>query len=351
MLCRKPLLIMCLALGLVFCAPLRADSAHTKEQKEAAGLTTFMVYFENDFFAGTDRHYTNAVKLTMLTKDIARYEEVLPAWSNLATKRLPFARQALDRETAVHNIGFSLGHNIYTPEDTDAEELIEDDRPYAGWLYAALALHRREARRLDTFEVTVGVVGPSAYGEEIQNTVHSYGGSNNADGWDHQLEDELGVMLSWQQSRKVLLLDGQGIGVDLIPHFGLTLGNVFTYANLGCEARLGWNLPWDFGTALIRPGSTLSAPIPGHGRRNDFGIHVFAGTDVRLVFQNIFLDGNTWKSSHSVDKKPFVADLYAGIGLSYKRFRIVYTHAYRTEEFDGQGRGQSFGSVNLRFAF
>ncbi|MFW5722076.1 MAG: sodium:solute symporter family transporter, partial [Desulfohalobiaceae bacterium] len=132
---------------------------------------------------------------------------------------------------------------------------------------------------------------------------------------------------------------------------GMLVLIVFTYANLGCEARLGWNLPWDFGTALIRPGATLSAPIPGHDQRSDFGLHVFAGTDVRLVLQNIFLDGNTWKSSHSVDKKPFVADLYAGIGLSYKRFRIVYTHAYRTEEFDGQGSGQSFGSVNLRYAF
>src|SRR3989304_3953862 len=44
-------------------------------------------------------------------------------------------------------IGFAIGHNIYTPEDTDARALVVDDRPYAGWLYGAVSLHAETSRR------------------------------------------------------------------------------------------------------------------------------------------------------------------------------------------------------------
>jgi hypothetical protein len=48
-----------------------------------------MIYFENDIFADTDEHYTNAVKLTWLTKNMDRYEDVLPSWSNRTTNSIP----------------------------------------------------------------------------------------------------------------------------------------------------------------------------------------------------------------------------------------------------------------------
>ncbi|MFO7820476.1 MAG: lipid A deacylase LpxR family protein [Lentisphaeria bacterium] len=131
----------------------------------------------------------------------------------------------------------------------------------------------------------------------------------------------------------------------------MTLGNIFTHAGLGSEARLGFNIPDDFGTSLIRPGANLSSPMNPAETLSDFGVHVFLGAEGRAVLQNIFLDGNTWKDSHSVDKKHFVADLYAGLALTYRRFRLVYTHAYRTREFDNQDNGQEFGSVNLSYAF
>jgi hypothetical protein len=326
-------------------------SVSVEEESGPSDLRLFMIYFENDLFAGTDEYYTNAVKLTWLTKNIDRYEDVLPSWSNQITSSIPLVRQSSAQEKATHNIGFSLGHNIYTPEKTQKENLIEDDRPYAGWLYGSIALHRKKPRSLNTFELTVGIVGPSACGEITQNTVHEYGESPTAKGWDNELRDEPGVLLSWQQSRKPLIIERERAEFDFIPNYGLTLGNVFTYANLGGEARLGFNIPDDFGTSLIRPGSNLSSPMNPAGTSSDFGFHFFIGADGRAVLQNIFLDGNTWKDSHSVDKKHFVADLYAGLALTYGRFRLAYTHAFRTREFENQEDGQEFGSINISYSF
>ncbi|RPJ22911.1 MAG: DUF2219 family protein, partial [Desulfobacteraceae bacterium] len=66
---------------------------------------------------------------------------------------------------------------------------------------------------------------------------------------------------------------------------------------------------------------------------------------------NVFLDGNTFTDSHSVDKKPFVGDLQTGLVVQYDRFRITYTQIFRTKEFDGQEDGDIFGSVSLSYQF
>lgn len=67
--------------------------------------------------------------------------------------------------------------------------------------------------------------------------------------------------------------------------------------------------------------------------------------------RNIFLDGNTFSDSPSVDKYPLVADLSAGVAMNIKNTKIAYALVYRTEEFEGQDEGQVFGTVSLNWTF
>jgi hypothetical protein len=60
------------------------------------------------------------------------------------------------------------------------------------------------------------------------------------------------------------------------------------------------------------------------------------------------LDGNTFESSHSVDKKTFVGDLQVGLMITfYEHFRLGFTNVFRMKEFKGQKEGDEFGSINL----
>lgn len=86
---------------------------------------------------------------------------------------------------------------------------------------------------------------------------------------------------------------------------------------------------------------------PGDG----FGWYLFAGADGRAVARNIFLDGNTFRDSPSIDKEHFVADLSAGLALTFERVRISYTVVYRTKEFQGQDDNDLFGSVGLTWRY
>lgn len=351
-------LVLALALSLIGLAPGLAV-AHSAAGQAAPPASpdsgsTLILTEENDFFGGTDEHYTNGLKLTWISGDLKKYaeDERLPAFVLPYLGSLPFVNEA-DQQ---YNVALSLGQNMYTPRNTRATQPRPDDRPYAGWTYLALALHAKTADRLDTFETSLGVVGPSARAGETQNSYHSAMGFPRALGWKHQIHDEPGLMFSWMRTLRAKRVDlGRDVAWDLLPRAGVTAGNVLTNAAVGFETRLGYELPMDFGTSLIQPGGGVSSPAAADDirlkRETGFGAHVFFGAEGRAVARNIFLDGNTWEKSPHVAKKAFVGDLLAGVGVVLGRAKLTYTHVYRTEEFEGQKGPQLFGSVSLSVTF
>ena len=76
----------------------------------------------------------------------------------------------------------------------------------------------------------------------------------------------------------------------------------------------------------------------------------FASAEGRAVARNIFLDGNTFKDSRSVDKEPFVGDLQWGLVLTWRNFRVSFTDVFRTREFETQKESEHYGSICLSMA-
>lgn len=318
-----------------------ADAPPVEETRMHWGTAT--VYMENDkFFAGSDRHYTNGFKISALSRDLSDDLGEAPSWASQIVRWLPTHKE--DRPG--RKIGFAIGQNIFTPENIETTALVPDDRPYAGWLYGSLAVHRQTYGQLDVFEVSLGVVGESALGRQIQNGWHKIIDVDEVKGWDNQLRDEPGLIIAYEHRRRFKTVGSStGWGADFIPHAGVSLGNVDTHLAAGAQARFGWRLPSDFGHAPIRPGGDSNTHLPFD--LTGWAIHGFAGLDARFVARNIFLDGNTWKDSHSIDKREFAADLFGGFSLRFDRFRFDYTQVYRTKEFYGQGRRDVFGSLAI----
>ncbi len=347
----RQIVFKCLVLLLLMSIALVLGSDSCEAAKDRR---TFSFYFENDLFADTDYGYTNGIKLSWISEDLTAYmkSDSLPDWSLPIINRLPFINeQGLQR-----NVGFSIGQNMYTPGDISSGSLIEDDRPYAGWTYFGIGLHSKNEYRLDSMEIQFGIVGPLSFADQTQKLIHKLRGLQSPNGWDNQLNNEPGLAVVYER-RWRFFHDGPlgKSGLDFIPHLGGALGNVHTYANAGMEARIGWNLPRDFGTSLIRPAGDSNAPLNDHdprlSRDQKFSLYVFAGADGRGVLRNIFLDGNTFTDSHSVDKKYFVADVGVGIGLIIHRFKLTYTHVLQTKKFKGQKDNQTFGSITLAYTY
>ena len=314
---------------------------------------TFSLYMENDMFAGTDRQYTSGVKLAWSSRDLENYSD-----SPYASPFLPLFNLLpyINEKDYQKNLVFALGQNIYTPDDTESFGLVKGDRPYAGWLYLGLGVVWKNAEVRNSLVLNVGVVGSWSYAQEAQRLVHDARGLGHPNGWDNQLHNELGVLVTYERKWRWPKHERRvGLDWEFLPHAGIALGNVYTYANLGGELRAGLNLPDDFGTASIGPAATTSTPVDGRQgaerSRFDLGLYLFARADGRAVAHNIFLDGNTFGNSASVDRKWFVADLSAGVAVNYKNTKLAYAFVYRTEEFYGQKEAQVFGTVSMNIAF
>lgn len=352
-----PAVALALTVLMIPCPSPAGDRQTGKRDGPARDSSTITLYLENDLFGfkDRDRYYTHGTKLSWISRDLSNYREIesIPAWTHRLIEKLPY----VNRPESLHTVSVSLGQNIYTPEDKERSDLIEGDRPYGGITYLGLGLQRKTSLRMDTFELTLGIVGRHSYAQDCQVAIHRRIGSVKPRGWSHQIRDEPVLNLYLERKRKLFqnLADG-GFGYDVIPHLGVAAGNVSTGVNLGGQARFGWNLPNDFGTYLIRPGSDSSAPLDDSDPRFNqqmkrLGIHLFCAVDGKVVVRNIFLDGNTFRDSHSVDKKYLVADLIAGVGVIIHRFKITYSYVYRTKEFKSQRGEQQFGSIALSCTF
>jgi len=326
-------------------APPSAAGQNT-EQPASDGSGIFTLHFENDVLGvdDSDRHYTNGIQLAWLSG-----EEKVP-FSLTDWARGTFMFQSSNRI----RIDYALGQNLYTPEDIESTEVVEDDRPYAGWLHANFGLIGCDEKTLNVLNLSVGIVGPSAFGKELQKWFHRNIDSPDPNGWDNQLHDELALMAvyqrQWQQLlhvKKVPLLGPLGVELDVAPHLGASLGNVFTYANAGFTVRFGGNLDVDTGPVRIMP----SPPGAGFRASKRFCWYLFAGVDGRLVARNIFLDGNTFGSSHSVTRIPAVGDAYWGLSLAGFGVRASATYVLRSPEFTEQRRPDHFGAISISVRF
>jgi lipid A 3-O-deacylase len=326
-----------LHVALLLIAAVGTPSNAAAADDDAGG--TFNVLWENDAIAGTDHHYTNGLEFSYLS-----VQDHLWNWFRKTSEVLP----GVGKDDHLR-VGLSFGQSIFTPDDTDATAPLPDQRPYAGWLYLGVAVVANRGNDLDTWVLNLGVVGPSAKGEEVQNHFHDWIRSRHSLGWANQLEDEFGYQLLYEHRWRGIGERELGpLQIDFSPHLGFSLGNVATYANAGITLRLGRDLEDDFGVPRIRPS------LPGSGffqPRDGFGWYVFAGVDARTVARNIFLDGEASTYDVSIDKETFVYDGQAGLAVIWRKFRFAYTYVIRSHEYQGQGQPDRFASLGLTFRF
>ena len=299
---------------------------------------TLSATVENDLFGGSDRYYTNGLLLT---------------WQS-PSANLPRPLAGLDERLDVLlgpgglRWGLSFGQNMYTPQDTDRRTPDPRDRPYAGYLYGAASLSRSTERTQTLLELQFGVVGPSAGGEFVQNNYHDLINVRRANGWSRQLKDEPALTALLERRWRVPLGSFGGVQAEAIPVAAVALGSVQTYAAAGGTLRIGQGLEADWGPVRIRPalaGSGFFQP------RQEFGWYIFGGVEGRAIARDIFLDGNTFRDSPSVDKRLFVGDAQAGVAVLWRGVRFAYTQVLRSEEFYGQRGRQSFGAFSASFRF
>ncbi|MFA6280016.1 MAG: lipid A deacylase LpxR family protein [Bdellovibrionales bacterium] len=308
---------------------------------------------ENDWYVSNDdRHYTQGARLSYLSgrvtpdgfwdQSFLSLGSVLPIFSNESQKR---------------KYSLMFGQSLFTPQNTSRVTPSVKDRPYGAWFYTGASLLQESVQpthhTLENFEVQAGVVGRWALGGVTQNDYHQFINVKPSMGWENQLQNEPGVILTYGRKWRFQQPLYGNLAVDIIPELGASAGNIMTYGQGTALLRFGQNLAADYGPSRIRPGPSGTDWFDSQQLNGKFGWYLFAGTQGRAVARNIFLDGNTFASSPHVDKKPFVADFTVGGSLFWSdAARLDLALVQRTKEFDGQvGHLDRFGGINLTVLF
>ncbi len=306
------------------------------------------VYEENDRYSlrgNNDRYYTQGLRASLVSPP-----GETPELAQAVSDRLRC--DATEEDEVLAPAGIVVGQSIYTPRDITIENPPKRDRPYAGWLYvgAVFASQKRPlASRVGddqrTLEIDVGVTGPPSLAESVQSHWHDYIKAPPPKGWDHQIHTEPGIMATYERRNRVAEggapFDAQW---DFLPGYAGAVGNIDTHVAAEATARIGWNVPRDFGVNTIST-TAMETTDPANGWRPS--LYFFGGSELRGVVRNIFLDGNTFRDSEHVDKRPFVAEFRVGVAIQFRRLRLSYSWITRSHEFNGQAGWMRYGSLSL----
>lgn len=296
----------------------------------------FALTWENDAFgSGKDNNYTNGLKLTYFAPDDA--PDAPAQWLEAVMPVLE-----INETTRTY---YSFGQNLYTPDDISIETPQPNERPWAGFLYAAMGLTSASRNHVDEAEVMVGAVGPWSLGRETQELMHEALGVRQPRGWDHQLDNEVALNLSWTRRWPFAwshTSGGRRWSVE--PNVGLALGNVYTHASAGVVFRMAPSeAPWHDTPVRVYP----ARPGTGLFQEQDFSWHFFSGIQLRAVARNIFLDGNTFGSGPSAERESGVAAVNLGIAVSVGEMSFSYTLVYGTKEYKTQNDDSLIGVLNV----
>ncbi len=328
-------------LMLVLPMSLLSDKLEKIDMSENWEFNRFNVFFENDLFSTTDAQYSSGEKFSLIYHVI---NQANPLYDILF----------LDNGEYDAYVSFSLVNQMYTPADLTETALIEDDRPYTGWTYFEYGLHKSSQTDLRTLYLHVGMVGPASKTEEIQEIIHKMTNSTLPKGWNNQLKNELGINLKYVRKWRFVPQSEGSFESSFIPFVQADLGNITTGATAGLSVRFGWNIPKDFGVSTINAGGEVGVVVLDeceNMKREKWSFSFNLNGYGSAVVHDIFLDGNTFKDSHSVDKENFVAYLGFGFTARYENIVLDFMQTKSTPKFTLEDEIHTVGTVVLSWLY
>ena len=260
---------------------------------------------DNDFFFGTDRWYSSAVRLARVAPHGGR------------------------------EIEWALQHDVWGP-DAKKFELGQVEREPAARLYGAVALHDRNERRHVTLEATLGVRGPAALGEEVTDLIHAIVPARDVN-WDRQAGNRVEAQLTYSRSD---FRDGFHL------HHGVVAGTTMAFAHAGAELRFG-----DAHLATVSSPLMRFAPTPPWNGAKGDGWSGFAGISARYVARNAVLGEPYDPLSDRVEREKVVARLVGGATWQRTWGSVVLALAVESREFTAQRTAHGFGSLTVHVPF
>lgn len=314
------------AIWLLCCAIAYGPSAHALQ-----------LALDNDgVVTNGDQHYTQGARWSLDRVELNPGSSL--GW--LAVPLLPGARA--DRHSAQW---IAIGQQLYTPNHVRTTTNQPADRPYAGWLYTGGALFQEADRHYARAELLLGMVGPSAGGEPLQNGFHKIFAFPRAAGWQYQLDDAPVVVATYEVGATQKLFEAGAVKFSALPQLGVTMGNLFRDLHLSLLARAGTLATLRYGPDQMRTGYS-GLPLARNDHMHGGQWALWAGVEGRQVFYNRLLEGD--RDHPGVEPQREGLDVMVGGAMALSPHWLIQATALdRHPEFVGQPGHDRYGGVSI----
>jgi lipid A 3-O-deacylase len=290
---------------------------------------------DNDSYLlqGSDRYYTDGFFMY--------YRHALPVSnsSNLENKVL----------------GFEFGQKIFNPQSgsianyqgVDQPSLV--DRPFAAYLYVGSTLNFLYNNESNLkLSAQLGIVGPNAYGMQVQDFVHDNFGFYHPSGWEYQIKNDPELNLSAQYNRLV----ARASFVDFsFASYG-NLGNGFSGAGAGFLLRLG-NFNQLFNSVSTQSTATNGNKITPLHKHEFFFYYTplinYVAYDATI--QGGLLESKGNSPEITADKEPFIFSNQFGVAFTTNRFVFDIATIFHTKDDKEMVQSHQWGAVTGLYRF
>ena len=309
--------------------------------------------FDNDVLVpgSRDQDYTYGLNLTFSGKGANDHWASLHAPLNWLDREFGVDRRITD---AVESSKIEYGLFGFTPENIALAAPLDDDRPYAGFVYVASTHERYQPAGEVSWlsNLTIGALGLDVVGD-LQEGVHSVTGSNEPRGWDNQISDGGELTARYSLARQSLLY----------RHGSTAEIKTTVQGSIGYITELSWSISLRAGE-IHTPWVSFNPELTNYGEKSipsDLGRvseHYFwTGIALKARAYNVFLQGQFRDSAVTYDSDELnhaIVEAWVGYTIALRDgYSFTYSiRGHSSELRDGAGdRNVIWGGLLITRSF
>lgn len=244
---------------------------------------------------------------------------------------------------------WQIGHEMFTPNSPIVKFVSQHDRPFAAHLFTSFKtrnIYKNNTIISTSFQM--GVLGPNALGDELQNAIHSLYGFREVIGWKYQIKNAISLNFGTEYMHF--------LGKDETNTFDVTwinsasVGTVYTNISTGLLFRAGIIQLQKITNSVAFNSNLNNKETPYHNNTESF---FYFKPSLRLALYDATLQGSFLNTSSEVTKEliPLVFDMELGFRLTTNRFNFGYIFNYNTNKSKGlkSTYGNKYGSIVINY--
>ncbi len=296
---------------------------NTASFRDIKATRYFRFNYDNDYFAGTDQNYTQGYN----------FEFVSPVF-----RKNPLNNLFIIPKKSETKYGISIEHIGFTPDNIKSEEIQYNDRPFAASIMLksfGISTDTIQKSRLVS-SINLGIIGPGAFGKEMQVAIHKATGNTIPGGWQNQIKND--IVLNYELNYEKQLIRYSNL-FSLNASSNAKIGTLYTNASLGLNATIG----------------IINSPFTSIKNKNKFEIYFFSQAFVSAIGYDATLQGGLFNkksplviSSNSIER--FTAQNHYGFIMQTKAMYFEYYQTLQTREYE-IGKSYKWGGIKIGFKF